>query len=148
MSDNSWAVWLAMIVVLGGIELVTLDLLFAMLAVGAIGGLLADVMGAPLPVEIGVAGVVAIGMIFAVRPVALKHLRKGPALQRTNADALLGASAIAIESVTSSAGLVRIGGDVWTARVLESDDVIEPDEKVYVARIDGATAVVSRDEVV
>jgi membrane protein implicated in regulation of membrane protease activity len=148
MSDHSWVIWLGAVVALAGIEMITLDLLFAMLSAGALAGLLTDIFGAPFPAQIVVACVVAVAMIAIVRPIAVKHLRKGPESLRTNIDALLGVAAVALQPVDATSGRVKIGGEVWSARALDPGEVIEVGETVSVAKIDGATAVVTRGEVV
>jgi membrane protein implicated in regulation of membrane protease activity len=38
---------------------------------------------------------------------------------------------------------VKIGGEVWTARPYDDDDVFEPGQRVDVMKIDGATALVA-----
>ncbi|MCY1242083.1 hypothetical protein D9M72_550240 [compost metagenome] len=80
-------------------------------------------------------------MVVFVRPVALKHLKKGPAEQRTNIDRLIGESALVMETVSTSSGLVKIGGDVWSAR--SENGVLNAGQRVVVSAIEGATAVVA-----
>jgi membrane protein implicated in regulation of membrane protease activity len=120
--------------------MLTLDLFFIMLGGGALAGLLADFAGAELWLQIVVFCVVSLLMIAFVRPVALKHLRKGPADQRTNVDRLIGESALVMETVSTSSGLVKIGGDVWSAR--SENGVLNAGQRVVVSAIEGATAVV------
>jgi membrane protein implicated in regulation of membrane protease activity len=85
--------------------------------------------------------VVSLLMIAFVRPVALAHLKNGPSEQRTNIDRLIGEQAVVMEPVTSDGGLVKIGGDIWTAR--SAGGILPAGQKVVVSAIDGATAVVS-----
>jgi membrane protein implicated in regulation of membrane protease activity len=40
-------------------------------------------------------------------------------------------------------GCVKIDGEVWTARALDEDEVIEAGTRVHVVQIKGATALVS-----
>jgi membrane protein implicated in regulation of membrane protease activity len=56
-------------------------------------------------------------------------------------DRLIGEAAVVMEAVTSDGGLVKIGGDIWSAR--SAAGVLPAGQKVVVAAIDGATAVVS-----
>ena len=56
-------------------------------------------------------------------------------------DRLIGEQALVMEPVTSDSGLVKIGGDIWTAR--SAGGVLAAGQKVVVSAIDGATAVVS-----
>ena len=61
---------------------------------------------------------------------------------RTGTAALVGAHAIVLQRVDANGGLVRIGGEEWTARSYVPDQVLEPGMQVEVAEIAGATALV------
>lgn len=141
LGDNWWALWLTVFLAFAVVEMLTLDLFFIMLGGGALAALVADFAGADLWLQIVAFCVVSLLMIALVRPVALRHLRKGPADQRTNVDRLIGESALVMQPVSVTGGLVKIGGDVWSAR--STDGVLEPGTRVVVTRIDGATAVVA-----
>ena len=95
-------------------------------------------------VELQVAAFVAgsIASLAIVRPIARRHLRTPPHI-RTGAAALIGQSATVLERVDADGGMVKIGGEVWTARAYDEDHVIEPGRRVEVLKIDGATALVS-----
>ncbi|WP_247040498.1 NfeD family protein [Arthrobacter rhizosphaerae] len=140
LGENWWALWLTVFLAFAVVEMLTLDLFFIMLGGGALAALVADFAGADLWLQIIVFCVVSLLMVGLVRPVALKHLHKGPAEQRTNVDRLIGESALVMESVSSNGGLVKIGGDVWSAR--SKDGVLEAGQRVVVSAIEGATAVV------
>ena len=141
LGENWWALWLTVFLAFAVVEMLTLDLFFIMLGGGALAGLLADFAGADFWLQIVVFCVVSLLMIAFVRPVALTHLKKGPTEQRTNIDRLIGEQALVMESVSSTGGLVKIGGDVWTAR--SAAGVLPAGQKVVVSAIDGATAVVA-----
>jgi len=141
MLDYGWAVWLVLFLALAAIETLTLDLFFAMLSVGALAAMLAAVFGAPLFLQVVVFCIVALLMIVLVRPIALKHLERGPKDRRSNIDRLIGEPAVALEAVSGSAGTVKIGGDIWTARTPDGSS-LNAGAPALVTRIDGATAVV------
>lgn len=141
LTDNWWALWLTGFLAFAVVEMITLDLFFIMLGGGALAGLLADFAGADLWLQIVAFCVVSLLMIGFVRPVALKHLHRGPAEQRSNIERLIGESALVMEAVTESGGLVKIGGDVWSAR--SEAGVITPGQHAVVSAIEGATAVVA-----
>jgi membrane protein implicated in regulation of membrane protease activity len=140
LADNWWALWLTVFLVFAVVEMLTLGLFFIMLGGGALAGLLSAFAGAELWLQIVVFSVVSLLMIGFVRPVALKHLRSGPADLRSNVERLIGESALVMEPVSDSSGLVKIGGDIWTARSVSG--VLVPGQHVVVSAIDGATAVV------
>ena len=139
--DNGWILWLVLFLGLAAVETLTLDLFFLMLSVGALAALVATFAGAGLVLQIVVFAVVSLLMILLVRPLAVRHLRKGPADQLNNIDRLVGATALALEPVTAHSGTVKIGGDTWTARSADGA-ALPAGARLSVARIDGATAVV------
>ncbi|THJ67311.1 NfeD family protein [Arthrobacter echini] len=139
--DNGWFLWLVLFLGLAAVETLTLDLFFIMLSVGALGGLFAALAGSGAVLQIVVFAVVSLLMILLVRPIALRHLKKGPADRLDNMDRLVGSTALALEPVTGLSGTVKIGGDTWTAR--SADGLSLPaGARLSVARIEGATAVV------
>ena len=83
-------------------------------------------------------------VVLALRPVAHRHRRLPPPI-RTGAAALVGRTAMVLERIANDEGVgcVRIdGGEVWTARSFDDDEVIEAGERVEVVEIRGATALV------
>ncbi|MFZ0323805.1 MAG: NfeD family protein [Actinomycetes bacterium] len=136
-----WAWWVVAALALAALEIVSLDLIFGMMAVGAVAGAVAAGLGATLLAQVFVAGVVSVLMLFAVRPVALRQLRNTPQA-RTNVHALAGQAALVLQRVDRYSGLVKIGGEDWTARSLHAERAFEPGTHLTVVRIDGATAVV------
>jgi membrane protein implicated in regulation of membrane protease activity len=146
MGDYDWALWLGLAVVLGLIEVTTLDLVFLMLSAGAVAAAAAAGLGAPFALQLVIAIGVSIGMLAVVRPVALRHLRT-PAAIRTGTDALVGSGAVAIERVDANGGQVKLKGEVWSARTYDPHVVIEAGRNVEVVQIDGATAIVYETEI-
>lgn len=141
LGQNWWALWLTVFLVCAAVEMLTLDLFFIMLGGGALAAVVADFAGADFWLQIVAFCVVSLLMIAFVRPVTLKHLHKGPAEQRTNIDRLIGETALVMEPVTATGGRVKIGGDIWSAR--SDSGVLAEGQRVVVAAIEGATAVVA-----
>lgn len=136
--------WLAAALVAVGVELLTADLVFALIAAGAGAAAVTAALGGPLWLQAVVGGAVALAGIVFVRPVALRHLRRGDQAIRTGVDALPGARARTVAEVTAHDGRIRLRGELWSAR-LDTDvtSVPIPDSiDVIVTRIDGATALV------
>jgi len=140
--ENGWALWLLVFLILAGIEMLTLDLFFILMSVGAFAAMVSYFFGAALWLQIVIFCVVALAMILFVRPVALRHLRLGPKDLRTNVDRLIGHPAVVVEPVNAETGLVKIGGDTWSAR-FRGGATLPPGSNVVVTEIDGATAIVS-----
>lgn len=141
VGQNWWALWLTLFLAFAVIEMLTLDLFFIMLGAGVLAGLVTELAGGEFWLQIVAFCVVSLLMVAFIRPVALAHLKKGPADQRSNIDRLIGETAVVLEPVTANGGRVKIGGDVWSAR--SAAGTIAPGEGVIVAAIDGATAVVT-----
>ena len=137
--DRSWLLWIAAALVLGILEITAIDLVFAMLAGGALAGALADALGLGFVGQVLIAAVVAGLLIATIRPVLLRRLRMPP-LGTTNSAALVGRSAIVLQPVTVRGGLVKLVGETWSAR--SAGPVFAEGQDVVVTAIDGATAVV------
>ena len=140
IGDNEWTLWIGLALILGIIETTTLDLVFLMLAVGAVGGALAAAIGAPFLVQALVAIAVSVAMLGVVRPIAKRHLHQ-PITERTGVAALVGRRAIVLERVDGTSGRVKLAGEVWSARSYDGS-VIEAGASVDVVEIQGATALV------
>ena len=137
--------WLLAALVLLGVEVLSLDLLFASFALGALIASIAAALGAPVIWQVVIAAGVAIVTLFSLRPLALKFLHRGePAV--TNVEALIGIGALVVERVDGHNGRVKLGGEVWSARTAQREDTFEPGTNLTVVRIDGATAIVDRTE--
>ncbi len=73
-----------------------------------------------------------------------RHRRLPPAI-RTGRGGAVGRPAIVLERIANDEGVgcVKIdGGEVWTARSFDDDEVIDAGERVEVVEIRGATALV------
>ena len=93
--DSLW--WFVGAMVLGIVEVFTLDLTFAMLAGGAIAGGAAALLGLPWWVCVIIACAVSAMLLFSLRPYLLKSIRAKGAVIETNAAALAGAAARSLD---------------------------------------------------
>jgi membrane protein implicated in regulation of membrane protease activity len=142
---DPWVWWVIAAVLLVIIEVTTLDLVFVMLAGGALAGAAVTVAGGPAVLAIAAAIVIAVALLGVVRPVALRHLRHPPEI-RTGVAALVGARGVVIERVDAHSGRIKLGGEVWSAKSYDDTQVIEPGSTVDVIEIKGATALVYESE--
>ncbi|WP_407566522.1 NfeD family protein [Streptomyces sp. 184] len=113
---------------------------FGMFSVGAVAAAVTAGLGGSLTVQVIVFAVVSTALIAVVRPVARRH--RGQGGSATGIDALKGRQAVVLERVDGSGGRIKLAGEVWSARTLDSSEVYEPGRTVDVVDIDGATAVV------
>lgn len=139
-----WLVWLIIAGVLAGGETVTGTFVLLMMSGGALGGAIAAAAGAVLLPQIVVAIVVTLGLLWLVRPIAIRHLNPGPAAI-TGSEALIGREAVVLSQVTRDGGRVRLNGAEWSARARDPKQELPAGTRVSVVAIDGATAVVWQD---
>ncbi|WP_345495641.1 NfeD family protein [Nocardia callitridis] len=134
--------WLVAGVLLAAAEMLTGDLTLLMLGVAALGT--AGVSAAAdtsLVLDAVVFAILTGVLILGVRPMLRRRYGTPPPIP-TNVDALPGKTALVLDEISEHSGQVKLGGEVWTARPMETTEVYEPGTTVYVMRIDGATAVV------
>ena len=139
---EDWVLWMIAVGMLTVGEILTMGFFLGPIAVAALVTALAALAGAGLALQLVVFTVLSIASILVLRPIARRHLHL-PAKVRTGAAALVGSRAVVLEQVSADGGTVKIGGEVWTARPFDEDDVFEPGARVEVMKIDGATALVS-----
>jgi membrane protein implicated in regulation of membrane protease activity len=147
LTDNPALAWIGLALLLGAIEVATLDLIFIMLAIGAVGAAVAAALGANVVVQVVVFAVVAMLLLGVLRPIALRRLRAGdPVL--TGAAALVGRHALVVETVTETGGRIKLHGEIWSARTprTAAPEAILPGEDVTVLEIEGATAIVAAEQ--
>ena len=142
LSDNLWAGWVALAVALSAAELLSLDLILLMLAVGAIVGAVSAGIGFPIILQILLAGGASVAMLALVRPSVVKRLHSGPELQLGHGK-LVGRQALVTEDVTSlTPGRVKLAGEIWSAEPYDDSLIIKAGETVDVLAMKGATVFV------
>ena len=142
LGDNSWAIWLSLAFLLGIAEIMSLDLVLIMLAVGALAGAGIAVIAPSLWwLQILVASGISIMMLLLLRPTLLAKVRSMPGYRSSTAK-MVGSSGVATSQIDKSGGEIKVDGQSWTARPYSSDVVIEQGTEIEVYEIDGAIAVV------
>ncbi len=142
LGDNTSAVWLGLAVLLGVLEMMSLDLVLAMLAGGALVGMLVALIGLGVPLQIVAAAAASVAMLALVRPAVVKRLHGGPEL-RLGHGKLVGTQGVVTEPISAlQSGRVRLGGEIWSAHPYDETLTIAPGETVEVLEIRGATAYV------
>ena len=136
-----WVAWLIAAAALGVAEYFTLTLAFGLLAAAAlVAAIVAGVDGSLLAQVLAFAITAAVGLVI-VRPIARRQMTH-PSPVREGSYALVGKKAVVIEEVTGTQGLIKLSGEVWSARSLDEDQVIPVGASVDVMEIEGATAIV------
>ncbi|MDO5502996.1 MAG: NfeD family protein [Actinomycetia bacterium] len=138
-AENWWVVWLGVALVLAAIEAATVDFVFIMLAGGALAGAAAAGLGAPLPIQVVVASVTAIALLFVVRPIIKRRFMDTETDHGIGSSGLIGRDAWVLETITETDGRVKLAGEVWSARSPEGASPLQPGTQVRVIEIRGAT---------
>jgi membrane protein implicated in regulation of membrane protease activity len=137
-----WVIWVIAAGVLAAGEVVTLGFFLGPIAIAAALAAIVAALGVGVEIQVAVFAVATAASLGFIRPIAKRHMRT-PARLRSGTAALVGTRAIVLERVDADRGQVKIGGEVWTARAYDEDDVFEPGARVDVMKIDGATALVA-----
>jgi membrane protein implicated in regulation of membrane protease activity len=136
-----WIAWLIAAAALGIAEAFTLTLAFGLLAAAAlVAAIVAGIGGSLLAQVLAFAIAGAVGLLI-VRPIARRQMTH-PTPVREGSYALVGKRAVVIEEVTGTEGLIKLAGEVWSARALDENHVIPAGTPVDVMEIEGATAIV------
>ena len=125
--------WIAILIVMLIVEIVTTGLTTIWFCGGAAVALAVSSLGGPLWLQILLFAAVSVILLVVTRPIAMKHLnaRTVP----TNADSLVGEEAVVTEEIDNlrSTGTVQVHGQQWTARLTE-----EAEAAMKAADADGA----------
>jgi membrane protein implicated in regulation of membrane protease activity len=141
---DGWILWLVAAGLLGVGEMHQGGFYLLPFALGAALAAVVSLLGVGAPLAAIVFVLASVIVVGALRPVARRHRRLPPAI-RTGAAALVGRRAMVLDRIANDEGVgcVRIeGGEVWTARSYDDDEVIDAGERVEVVEIRGATALV------
>jgi membrane protein implicated in regulation of membrane protease activity len=142
LGDHLWAAWLVLAVGLGVAEMVSLNLILIMIAVGAIVGALTALASFPFILQVLLAAGASTAMLALVRPELLKKLHQGPDLV-SGMNKLVGQQGVVTEELTAhSPGRVKLAGEIWSACPYDDSLTIAPGATVEVFAIRGATAYV------
>ncbi|MER5375137.1 MULTISPECIES: NfeD family protein [unclassified Streptomyces] len=138
---DAWVWWLVGAAALGIPLVVTAMPEFGMFAAGAVAAAVAAGLGFGAVTQVLVFVAVSVALIAVVRPIANRHRTQRPQFA-TGVDALRGKQAVVLERVDGSGGRVKLAGEVWSARALDTDRAYEVGQEVDVVEIEGATAIV------
>lgn len=138
-------IWLIAGVLLIAAEILIGDLTLVMLGAAGLAAAATAGLGGPVPAQVAVFAVVALGLVTVARPMLRKRLHSGHHT-RTNVDALVGTKAVVVSTVDAHGGQVKLSGEIWSARAYDETQKLEPGRSVTVMGIAGATAMVWSDE--
>ena len=138
-------IWLIAAAALGVAEMLTTTLALGLIALGALAAAVTETIGGPPLLQLAVFVAVSLAGIVLIRPLALRRLKRRTTF-RTGTAALVGQTGYVLADVSPHAGLIRIGGEEWSARPYDEISVIPAGSAVDVLQIKGATALVHKRE--
>lgn len=129
-----WSLAVAFFVV---VEAMTVALVSVWFIGGAVCALIAAALGAGFAVQMVIFVAVSAILLAFVCPAARRRWAKKP--ERTNADRLVGQTALVTETIDACAdtGAVKINGVLWTAKCTTGER-IEKGRHVTIERVEGA----------
>ena len=140
--NNFTIMWAILIVAFTLIEAASLGLTSIWFAVGALAALITSAMGFNIVIQIVVFIIVAAVLLIYTRPIAKKVLKIGQ--NKTNIDAIIGQTGYVTKAIkVKETGLVKINGQMWTAKCPEHEE-IDTDEEVEVLAVEGVKLIVKK----
>ena len=136
-----WQIWLLASGVFFIIEMFTFGFLIFWLGVGSLLAMLVSFITNSIIIQTTVFVISSVLLIFATKPLVNKITKKDAV--PTNVYSIVGKTAIVIEDIdwSSGTGLVKIGGEVWSAKTKEQIN-IPKGSKVEIESIEGVKAFV------
>lgn len=137
-------IWLGILVLMVIVELLTTQLVTIWFAVGALVSFFLALFGVEQTwIQILAFLIVSAAALAVTRPLVRKTLKRKT--EPTNADMVIGKTAIVTEKIDNIAGtgLVKVGGTVWSARTADQS-VIEEAQEVEVQEIQGVKLMVTK----
>lgn len=135
--------WIAVMVIMFVIEAVTASLVSIWFAGGALAALITALLGGSVLVQFAVFTLVSAILLVCIWPLRNRLTRRG--FVRTNADRVVGMTAVVTERVDNLAGTgaVRVDGKIWTARGVK-EETLEIGDVVLVERMEGVKLYVQK----
>ena len=136
-------IWLIVAAVLAIIEALTMGLSTIWFAGGAVAAAIAAMADCPFIVRFIIFLAVSILLLYFTRPLVKDKLKVGTT--KTNADALVGKTALVTSDITAMApGQAKINGMEWSAVSEDAELPIEAGTAVIIKGIEGVKLIVSR----
>ncbi len=134
--------WLAIVILLGVIELVTVNLVTIWFIASALVSLLLSFFDIPFIVQFGVFVILGTILLITTRKTLQKKVDSFK--QSTNLDRVIGTEGIVTEKITKhNSGEVKVDGKRWTA---VADKTIQEGKIVKIIKIEGVKLIVEEVE--
>jgi membrane protein implicated in regulation of membrane protease activity len=137
--------WVILAAVLGVAELLTGSLILVMLAAGAVAAAIVAGLDGPAALQGIVFAAVSAAALFGLRPALQGLVHHNAESTPMGLQAIEGSSGLVLERVDLDHGLIKIDGELWTARPYDATETFDKGERVRVIEIRGATALVWKE---
>lgn len=139
-------VWLAVMIILIIIEIVTVGLATIWFAIGALVAIIVSMLGGGIILQLTVFLVVSFGMLILTRPLAVKYINNSRI--RTNYEGIIGKVVRITQDVDNIAdqGAAVVNGQEWTVRSADNKCRIETGSLAKVVDIKGVRLIVVKYE--
>jgi membrane protein implicated in regulation of membrane protease activity len=139
---DAWVIWVVAAVVLLIAEATTSAFIAIYFGLAAIAAAAVALTGMGVVVQLITFAALSVGSLTLTRP-ALKRAIGSTALHRTGVDAMQGRIGVVTRAIGElESGLVKVGGETWTARSFYDEEPIAEGSRVEVIKIEGVTALV------
>ena len=138
--------WLILLVLLLGIEALTLGLTTIWFAGGSLAAFVLALAGADFLIQLVCFCIVSVVLLVVTRPAAVRWLNRDR--EKTNTASLIGVSAVVTEPIDNLAGTgqVQVRGQEWTARSVSEEITIPAGRQVTIQEIRGVKLIVKEEK--
>lgn len=143
---NDTMVWLAVMIILIIIEIVTVGLTTIWFAAGALAAIVVAVFGGGFILQVTLFLIVSLGMLAFTRPWAIKYINN--TRTRTNYEGIIGKVVRITQDVDniSESGCATVNGQEWTVRSADDKVMVEAGSLAKVVDIKGVKLIVEKYE--
>lgn len=135
-------IWIGIAVFFGVIEILTVGLTTIWFAAAAVLAVIAAEIGLSVLWQTVIFLASSCILLYFTRPLAVKYLKIGK--EKTNAALLIGKTGIVIEDIKPyNSGLVKVSGQIWTAKATDESIEIKSDSRVKIVKIEGVKLIVN-----
>jgi membrane protein implicated in regulation of membrane protease activity len=143
MDMPDWALWVIVAVTMLAIEATTTAFFTIYFGIAAAIAAVLAVIGVPAAGQILAFAVLSVGGLVLTRPALLRMTRNDLPAVPTGVDAMRGRVGVVTKAIGElDSGLVKVGGETWTARSYFEHEEIAEGSRVEVVEIKGVTALV------
>ena len=137
-------IWLGLFIILIIIELFTVGLTTIWFAGGSLAALLANILGADIPIQVLVFLAVSCILLIFTRPWAVRHLNKKRV--KTNYESEIGKVIKLTERVDNinQTGKSVVNGQEWTVRSKDDGEILEEGTPAKVVAVSGVKLIVEK----